>query len=46
MLEFDGARTSVASGAGIVITSPTGEVTSFAVELEYHGSNNQAEYES
>lgn len=43
-MNFDGAHSRSGTGAGIVLTSPNGEVLSFALRLEYEGTNNAVEY--
>jgi hypothetical protein len=45
-LDFDGAHSSVGSGAGIVLRSPDNETTLFSYRLEFDCTNNIAEYES
>ncbi|KAL0453494.1 UNVERIFIED_CONTAM: hypothetical protein Slati_1327500 [Sesamum latifolium] len=46
LLHVDGSSTIQVSGAGIVITSLTGEDLEFAVKFDFKASNNEAEYEA
>jgi hypothetical protein len=45
-LEFDGSHSSSGSGTGIVLTAPSGETFYHSYRLEYHCTNNIAEYEA
>jgi hypothetical protein len=45
-LEFDGSRSSNGSGAGVVLTAPSGEVFYHSYRLEFDCTNNVAEYEA
>jgi hypothetical protein len=45
-LEFDGAHSSSGSGVGIVLTTPSKETFYYSYRLEYHCTNNVAEYEA
>jgi ribonuclease HI len=45
-LDFDGAHSSVGSGAGIVLRSPDNETTLFSYRLEFDCTNNIAKYEA
>jgi ribonuclease HI len=45
-LEFDGSHSSVGSGAGIVLTAPSGEIFYHSYRLEFCCTNNVAEYEA
>jgi hypothetical protein len=45
-LEFDGSHSSSGSGVGIVLTTPSGEAFYYSYRLEYHCTNNIAEYEA
>jgi ribonuclease HI len=45
-LEFDGSHSSSGSGVGIVLTAPSGEAFYYSYRLEYHCTNNIAEYEA
>ncbi|KAK9911758.1 hypothetical protein M0R45_035649 [Rubus argutus] len=44
-LHFDGSSTTTGGGAGIVLTSPTGESTALSFKLNFPCTNNMAEYE-
>ncbi|OMP01243.1 hypothetical protein COLO4_12027 [Corchorus olitorius] len=46
ILEFDGSKTELGAGAGIVLTSPSGKIFKFSFSLLFKCSNNQAEYEA
>ena len=43
---FDGSKMLAGSGAGIVLTSPTGDVVQYVLQLLYTDSNNGAKYEA
>ena len=45
-MHVDGASNAKGCGAGIVITSPEGNKTSYALRFEFQASNNEAEYEA
>jgi hypothetical protein len=45
-VEFDGSHSSFGSGAGIVLTAPSGEVFYHSYRLEFYCTNNVAEYEA
>jgi ribonuclease HI len=45
-LEFDGSHSNVESGAGIVLTAPSGEIFYHSYRLEFHCTNNVSEYEA
>ncbi|XP_021746678.1 uncharacterized protein LOC110712521 [Chenopodium quinoa] len=45
-VSVDGSATSIGSGAGIVITSPDGQVFEYAVKFKFKATNNEAEYEA
>ncbi|KAL0373494.1 UNVERIFIED_CONTAM: hypothetical protein Sradi_3265100 [Sesamum radiatum] len=45
-LYVDGSSTLMGSGSGIIIESPQGDKFEYAIKLEYHSSNNEAEYEA
>jgi ribonuclease HI len=45
-LEFDGSHSSSGSGAGVVLTAPSGEVFYHSYRLEFRCTNNVAEYEA
>lgn len=46
VLYFDGSRTDKLSGAGIALENPTGVWFAYSFQLEWNGTNNQAEYEA
>src|SRR5438128_12538426 len=43
---FDGSLMIEGAGAGIVLTSPTGERLKYVLQLHFPASNNVAEYEA
>jgi ribonuclease HI len=45
-LEFDGSLSGNGSGAGVVLTAPSGEVFYRSYRLEFNCTNNVAEYEA
>ena len=45
-MHFDGSKMLVGLGAGIVLTSPTGETVQYVLQILYVDSNNAAEYEA
>ena len=45
IMHFDGSLTLKGAGAGVVVTSPTGEELRYVVQLQFRASNNMAEYE-
>ncbi|XP_028054430.1 uncharacterized protein LOC114258639 [Camellia sinensis] len=45
-LSFDGVATGGKGGTGIVLTSKSGEKFYFSYKLDFHCSNNEAEYEA
>ncbi|XP_048605843.1 uncharacterized protein LOC125583251 [Brassica napus] len=46
ILHVDGSSSKQGSGIKIRLTSPTGEVLEQSFRLEFHASNNEAEYEA
>ena len=44
-MHFDGSLTLKGVGAGVVLTSPTGEVLRYVVQQHFRATNNMAEYE-
>ena len=46
-MHFDGSYTKGQGGAGVVLTSPTGNLLKYVVQMHYQGniSNNMTEYE-
>ena len=45
-MNFDGAHSISWKGAGVVITSPRGQVFNFSFRLQFEATNNVAEYEA
>ncbi|CAL8157740.1 unnamed protein product [Prunus armeniaca] len=45
-LYFDGSKTDIASGAGIVLEEPLGIRHCYSFQLDFHCTNNKAEYEA
>jgi hypothetical protein len=45
-MTFDGASSRQGSGAGVVITAPSGMIFPFSSRLEFDCTNNMAEYEA
>ncbi|KAH9331783.1 hypothetical protein KI387_003891, partial [Taxus chinensis] len=45
-MEFDGSHSSVGSGAGVVLYSPSNELYPFSYTLRFDNTNNTAEYEA
>ena len=45
-LFFDGSSCNKGGGAGILLISPQGKTFEYAVPIEFHVTNNQAEYEA
>ncbi|XP_057854792.2 uncharacterized protein LOC131064621 [Cryptomeria japonica] len=43
---FDGSRCQIGSGAGVVFVSPKGKTIPLSFRLEFHCTNNIAEYEA
>ncbi|KAF7142836.1 hypothetical protein RHSIM_Rhsim05G0116600 [Rhododendron simsii] len=46
VLQVDGSITKEASGAGLILTSPKGQLLSYAFRFEFKATNNEAEYEA
>jgi hypothetical protein len=46
LMQFDGSSSYIASGAGILFTSPNGMVYPFSHRLEFPCTNNMAKYEA
>ena len=44
-MHFDGSKMLAGLGAGIVLTSPTGDTVQYILQIMYTDSNNAAEYE-
>ena len=45
-LEFDGSYSNLRSGAGVILISPSGDIFPFSFKLDFHNTNNTAEYEA
>ena len=43
---FDGSKMLAGLGAGIVLTSPTGDIVQYVLQILYTNSNNAAKYEA
>ena len=43
---FDGSKMLAGRGAGVILTSPTGDVVQYVLQILYTDSNNAAEYEA
>src|SRR5512140_1103873 len=46
IMHFDGSKMLAGLGAGIVLTSPTGDTVQYILQIMYMDSNNAAEYEA
>ena len=46
IMHFDGSKMLAGLGAGIVLTSPTGDTGQYVLQIMYMDSNNAAEYEA
>ena len=46
VMYFDGSKMLAGLGAGIVLTSPTGDTVQCVLQIMYKDSNNAAEYEA
>ncbi|XP_071932964.1 uncharacterized protein [Coffea arabica] len=46
VLFVDGASNKEGSGAGLLLTSPTGEELTYGLKFDFAASNNEAEYET
>src|SRR5438128_8332753 len=44
-MHFDGSFALKGAGAGVVLSSPTGETLKYIVRLDFKATNNMAEYE-
>jgi ribonuclease HI len=42
---FDGLYTLKGAGAGVVLIPPEGGMLKYAIQIEFHATNNTAEYE-
>ncbi|XP_021734970.1 uncharacterized protein LOC110701664 [Chenopodium quinoa] len=45
-VEVDGSSAQTGSGAGVIMTSPEGNVFEYAIKFKFKASNNEAEYEA
>ena len=45
-MHFDGSKMLASLGAGVVLTSPTGDTVQYVLQILYTDSNNAAEYEA
>ena len=45
IMHFDGSKMLAGLGAGVVLTSPTGDTVQYVLQILYTDSNNAAEYE-
>jgi len=43
---FDGSKMLAGLGAGVILTSPTGDTVRYILQIMYTDSNNAAEYEA
>ena len=46
IMHFDGSKMLAGLGAGVVLTSPTGDTVQYVLQIMYTDSNNVAEYEA
>ena len=46
IMHFDGSKMLAGMGAGVVLTSPTGDTVQYVLQILYTDSNNVAEYEA
>ena len=46
VMHFDGSKMLAGLGAGVVLTSPTGDIVQYVLQILYTDSNNAAEYEA
>ena len=45
-MHFDGSKMLAGLGAGVVLTSPTGDIVQYVLQILFTDSNNAAEYEA
>nr|ABF93468.1 retrotransposon protein, putative, unclassified [Oryza sativa Japonica Group] len=45
VMQFDGSLSLQGAGAGVMLTSPNGDVLRYLVRLDFRATNNMAEYE-
>ena len=46
MIHTDGSSTQKKGGAGVIITSPKGNILKYGVQLKFPVTNNEAEYKA
>ena len=46
VMHFDGSKMLAGLGAGVVLTSPTGDIVQYVLQILYTVSNNATEYEA
>ena len=46
IMHFDGSKMLAGLGAGVVLTSPTGDTVQYVLQILYTDSNNAAKYEA
>ena len=46
IMYFDGSKMLAELGAGVILTSPTGDIVRYVLQIMYTDSNNAAEYEA
>ena len=46
IMHFDGYKMLAGLGAGVILTSPTGDTVHYVLQIMYTDSNNAAEYEA
>ena len=45
-VQFDGSSSNTGQGDGVVLASPQGQEIPLAFKLDFHCTNNEAEYEA
>ena len=45
VMYYDGSKMLARLGAGVILTSPTGDTVRYVLQIMYTDSNNTAEYE-
>ena len=46
IMHYDGSKMLAGLGAGVVLTSPTGDTVQYILQIMYMDSNNATEYEA
>ena len=46
VVHFDGSKMLAGLGAGVVLTSPTGDIIQYVLQIPYTDSNNATEYKA